>query len=140
MHLLVSTVEVDLGYKHRIPSIVGVVLFALGIAFFFEKEPAFISRSTALYFSILGGSILRSMIGLLRGHTDKIVAVWSVSSGMVASLIWILFFHFKESKLFTGVTIDIGRYNFIDTVFPALIISLLVYYVCHTQRKSIVSG
>ena len=140
MHLLVSTVEIDLGYKYRMPSIIGVILFAVGIAFFFEKEPAFISRSTALYFSILGGSILPSLVGLLRGHTDKIVAVWSVSSGMVASLVWILFFHFKESKLFTGITIDIGRYNFVDTVFPALLISLLVYYVCHTQRKSAVSG
>ena len=56
---------------------------------------------------------------------------------MIASLVWILFFHFKESKLFTGITIDIGRYNFVDTVFPALLISLLVYYVCHTQRKSV---
>jgi len=89
-----------------------------------------------LYFSILGGSILPSLYGLLRGHSDKLVAVWSVSSGMVASLVWILFFHFKESKLFTGITIDIGRYNFVDTVLPAIIVSLLVYYVCNTSRKS----
>ena len=136
MHLLVSTVEVDLKSPLRWTSVWMLCLFTLAIASIYKEEPAFISRSTALYFSILGGSILPSLYGLLRGHSDKLVAVWSVSSGMVASLVWILFFHFKESKLFTGITIDIGRYNFVDTVLPAIIVSLLVYYVCNTSRKS----
>ena len=97
--------------------------------FVFEKQPAFISRSTAVYFSIIGGSLLPSLIGLCLGHKDKFIACLSFVSGISISLFWLLFVHFKESKLFTGITLDFGRYNFVEVIVPALISSALMYIV-----------
>ena len=93
IHLLVSTVEIDLGYKYRMPSIIGVILFASGKSHSSLRKNR-LSQDQPLYFSILGGSILPSLVGLLRGHTDKIVAIWSVSSGMITR--WSGFYSFTS--------------------------------------------
>jgi len=133
MHLLSTTVSNDLlteeNKTYGILSMIGVIIFAILMSIAFENQPAFISRSTAVYFSLLGGSLLPSLIAMIRGHVNAKASVWSFTSGALASLFWLLFVHFKESKLFTGITIDIGRYNFIETIVPALIVSTIVYLV-----------
>ncbi len=106
---------------------IGVIIFAILMSIAFENQPAFISRSTAVYFSLLGGSLLPSLIAMIWGHVNAKAGVWSFTTGALASLFWLLFVHFKESKLFTGITIDIGRYNFVETIVPALIVSTIVY-------------
>ena len=138
MHLLSTTVSNDLleeeNKNYGIFSMVGVIVFAVIMCIAFENQPAFIARSTAVYFSLLGGSLLPSLIGMIIGRVDARASVWSFSTGAIASLFWLLFVHFKESKLFTGITIDIGRYNFVETIVPALIVSTIVYLILN--RKS----
>ena len=133
MHLLSTTVSNDLLTEENkmlgILSMIGVIAFAILMSIIFEKQPAFISRSTAVYFSILGGSLLPSLIGMINGIKNPKICVYSFSSGVVVSLFWLLFIHFKESKLFTGITLDVGRYNFVETIVPALFASTLAYFV-----------
>ena len=75
---------------------------------------------------------------MILGHVNSRASVWSFSTGAVASLFWLLFVHFKESKLFTGITIDIGRYNFVETIVPALIVSTIVYLVLKNGQSDTV--
>ena len=138
MHLLSTTVSNDLlteeNKNYGILSMIGVIVFAVIMCIVFENQPAIIARSTAVYFSLLGGSLLPSLIGMIIGQANARASVWSFSTGAIASLFWLLFVHFKESKLFTGITIDIGRYNFVETIVPALIVSTIVYLILN--RKS----
>ena len=137
MHLMASTVSHDLGFKEKgkIVSVIGVIGFTLLISLMFQKEPAFIARSTGLFFSILGGSLLPCVIGMVFKVSNSKAALVSFTGGTIASLVWIFFFHFKEAKLF-GVSqflfdtpvIMLGRYSFIDTVIPALIVSSIIFY------------
>jgi len=140
MHLLSTTVSNDLlteeNKTYGILSMVGVIIFAILMCIIFENQPAFISRSTAVYFSLLGGSLLPSLIAMTRGEMHTQASVWSFTTGAIASLFWLLFIHFKESKLFTGVTIDIGRYNFVETIVPALIVSTIVYLIVRKYGQS----
>ena len=86
-------------------------------------------------FSILGGSLLPCVIGMVFKVSNSKAALASFTGGTIASLVWIFFFHFKEAKLFgvsqvlfdTPVTM-LGRYSFIDTVIPALIVSSIIFY------------
>ena len=137
-HLLSTTVSNDLlveeNKNYGILSMIGVIVFAVIMCIAFENQPAIIARSTAVYFSLLGGSLLPSLIAMILGHVNGRASVWSFSTGAIASLFWLLFVHFKESKLFTGITIDIGRYNFVETIVPALIVSTIVYLILN--RKS----
>ena len=119
-------------------SMIGVIAFAIVMCIAFENQPAFISRSTAVYFSLLGGSLLPSLIAMILGHEYSRASVWAFSTGAVASLFWRLFVHFKESKLITGITIDIGRYNFVETIVPALIVSTIVYLVLKNGQSDTV--
>ncbi len=139
MHLLSTTVSNDIvteeNKTYGILSMVAVIVFAIIMCLAFEKQPAIIARSTAIYFSVLGGSLLPSLIAMVRGSLNTRASIWSFSTGVAASLFWLLFVHFKESKLFTGVTIDIGRYNFVETIVPALIVSTLFYLVSNWNAK-----
>ena len=142
MHLLSTTVSNDLfvieNKTYGVLSMIGVIAFAIVMCIAFENQPAFISRSTAVYFSLLGGSLLPSLIAMILGHVNSRASVWSFSTGAVASLFWLLLVHFKESKLFTGITIDIGRYNFVETIVPALIVSTIVYLVLKNGQSDTV--
>jgi len=145
MHLMATTVSHDLGLKEKgkIIGVYGVIVFALLISLVFQKEPAFIARSTSLFFSILGGSLLPCIIGMILKSSNGKTALMSFAGGTIASLIWIFFFHFKEAKLFgisqllfdTPVTM-LGRYSFIDTVIPALVVSSVIFYVHSKFNRS----
>lgn len=139
LHLMATTISHDLGFKEKgkFIGVIGIIIFSLLIAIIFQKEPAFISRSSTFIFSILGGSMLPVLLGMIffKNISSK-VAITSFTSGTILSIIWIFFFHFKEAKLF-GVSnllfdvsmIYIGRYNFIDTVIFALIGSFSGMYI-----------
>ena len=145
MHLMATTVSHDLGLKEKgkVIGVLGVIVFALLISLVFQKEPAFIARSTSLFFSILGGSLLPCIIGIILKSSNGKAALMSFAGGTIASLIWIFFFHFKEAKLFgisqllfdTPVTM-LGRYSFIDTVIPALVVSSVIFYVHSKFNRS----
>lgn len=141
LHLLSTTVSNDLFNKENktlgIISMLLVILFAALMCLIYENQPAFISRSTAVYFSLLGGCVLPSLIGMVRGDHKTIAAIWSMILGALAFLFWLLFVHFKESKLFTGITIDIGRMNFVETIVPTLLVSFLTYFIVSKIKQNV---
>jgi hypothetical protein len=47
----------------------------------------------------------------------------------------VLFVHYKESKLFTGITLDMGVYNFVEPIVPGLIVSSIIYLVLTKTKK-----
>ena len=58
------------------------------------------------------------VVGMTRGLTNGRHALASFVGGAVTSIVWVLFVHFKESKLFTGITYDMGVYNFVEPLEP----------------------
>ena len=98
---------------------------------------AIIARATALYFGIIGASMLPLVIGMARGLSNGRHALASFIGGAVTSIGWVLFVHFKESKLFTGITYDIGVYNFVEPIVPGLIVSGLIFIALTKLRPTI---
>lgn len=135
MHLLSTTISNDIiatdkpNLKIAYGSMVAVIVLALVMTIAFNGQAAIIARATALYFGIIGASMLPLVVGMSRGLTNGTHALISFISGATTSIFWVLFVHFKESKLFTGVTIDLGVYNFVEPIVPGLIVSSLVYIV-----------
>ena len=80
--------------------------------------------------------MLPSVIGMYYGLSNGKHAVASFIGGASTSILWVLFVHFKESKLFTGITYDIGVYNFVEPIVPGLIISTLIYIFLNKMQKS----
>jgi len=141
MHLLSTTVSNDLLKKENknmgIISMLMVIFFAVLMSIIYENQPAFISRSTAVYFSLLGGSMLPSLIAMIRGQQNTNAAIWSIILGSLTSLFWLFFVHFKESKLFTGITIDLGKINFVETIVPTLLVSFLTYFIFSKIKQNV---
>jgi len=131
LHLLSTTVSNDLFEKENknlgIFSMFAFLIFSIVVSVYFEKEPAIISRSSVIYFAVIGGSLFPSVLGMINGYKNGKACLYSFSSGILTSGFWLLFIHFKESKMFTGITIDMGRYNYVDAMVPTLLVSSLIY-------------
>jgi Na+/pantothenate symporter len=95
---------------------------------------AIIARATALYFGIIGASMLPLVIGFAMGLNNGRHALASFIGGAVTSIVWVLFVHFKESKLFTGITYDLGVYNFVEPIVPGLIVSSIIFIAATKLR------
>jgi SSS family solute:Na+ symporter len=141
MHLLSTTISNDL-IKTEKPklsiayaSMAAIVVLALLMTVAFNGQAAIIARATALYFGIIGASMLPLIIGMLRGHTNGTNALFSFIGGASTSIFWVLFVHYKESKLFTGITLDMGVYNFVEPIVPGLIVSSIIYLVLTKTKK-----
>jgi SSS family solute:Na+ symporter len=142
MHLLSTTIANDIVHTNKpslkvaYGSMIAVIALALWMTIAFNGQMAIISRATALYFGIIGASMLPSVIGMYYGLSNGKHAVASFIGGASTSILWVLFVHFKESKLFTGITYDIGVYNFVEPIVPGLIISTLIYIFLNKMQKS----
>jgi SSS family solute:Na+ symporter len=132
MHLLSTTISNDIISTERpklkiaYASMIAVILLALWMTVQFNGQMAIIARATALYFGIIGAAMLPLVIGFARGLTNGRHALASFIGGATTSIIWVLFVHFKESKLFTGITYDLGVYNFVEPIVPGLIVSSII--------------
>jgi SSS family solute:Na+ symporter len=133
MHLLSTTISNDIiatdtpNMKVAYGSMVLVIVLALVMTIAFNGQAAIIARATALYFGIIGASMLPVVIGMVYGLRNGKHAVASFLGGAATSIFWVLFVHFKESQLFTGVTLDFGVYNFVEPIVPGLIVSSVIY-------------
>jgi len=112
-----------------------VIILALYMTVAFNGQAAIIARATALYFGVIGAAMLPNVIGMARGLTNGTNALISFLGGAVTSIMWILFVHFKESKLFTGITYDLGVYNFVEPIVPGLIVSSVLLLVLSYARN-----
>jgi len=142
MHLLSTTISNDIISTEKpklavaYTSMVAVIVLALYMAIAFNGEAAIIARATALYFGVIGAAMLPNVIGMARGLTNGTNALVSFFGGGITSIIWILFVHFKESKLFTGITYDLGVYNFVEPIVPGLIVSTVLLVVLTKVRNT----
>ena len=143
MHLLSTTIANDIivtkepSLKVAYGSMIAVILLALWMTIQFNGQMAIIARATALYFGIIGASMLPLVIGMARGLSNGRHALASFIGGAVTSIGWVLFVHFKESKLFTGITYDIGVYNFVEPIVPGLIVSGVIFIALTYLRPTI---
>jgi len=142
MHLLSTTISNDI-ITTKEPkltvaygSMIAVIALALYMTVAFNGQAAIIARATALYFGVIGAAMLPNVIAMARGATNGTNALISFLGGAVTSIMWILFVHFKESKLFTGITYDLGVYNFVEPIVPGLVVSSVLLIVLSYVGKS----
>ena len=124
--------------------IVIVILFSVFLAFKFQKVPAIIARSTAIFFALCASIFLPSFIfGLFSKRITKAAAISSMVVGFLVSSFWLLFCHFKEAKslgvakaLF-GVNSILGhsKWAFVDALVIALPLSTITLLIVTALTK-----
>jgi len=113
--------------------VVLMIIFSVSLAYAFDKQPAIIARSTAIFFALCASIFLPSFIGGLffKGMT-KAAAISSMLVGLVVSSFWLLFVHFTEAKalglskaIFGTDSLLSGDIIFVDALVIALPISTI---------------
>ena len=124
--------------------IVIVILFSVFLAYKFQKAPAIIARSTAIFFALCASIFLPNFLfGLFSKRITKPAAIASMIVGFLTSSFWLLFCHFKEAKalgvakaLF-GVNSILGhsKWAFVDALVIALPLSTLTLLIVTALTK-----
>ena len=124
--------------------IVIVILFSVFLAYKFQKAPAIIARSTAIFFALCASIFLPSFLfGLFSKRITRPAAIASMIVGFLVSSFWLLFCHFKEAKslgvakaLF-GVNSILGhsKWAFVDALVIALPLSTLTLLIVTALTK-----
>ena len=124
--------------------IVAVILFSVFLAYKFQKAPAIIARSTAIFFALCASIFLPAFIfGLFSKRITKPAAIASMIVGFLASSFWLLFVHFKEAKalgvakaLFGVNSLLAGsKWAFVDALVIALPLSTLTLLIVTALTK-----
>jgi len=124
--------------------IVITILFAVFLAYKFQKAPAIIARSTAIFFALCASIFLPSFIfGLFSKKVTKAGAIASMVVGFLVSSFWLLFIHFKEAKalgiakaLFGVNSLLAGsKWAFVDAMVIALPLSTLTLLIVSKFTK-----
>jgi SSS family solute:Na+ symporter len=119
-------------------------LFAVFLAYKFQKAPAIIARSTAIFFALCASIFLPSFIfGLFSKKVTKAGAIASMVVGFLVSSFWLLFIHFKEAKalgiakaLFGVNSLLAGsKWAFVDAMVIALPLSTLTLLIVSKFTK-----
>jgi SSS family solute:Na+ symporter len=117
--------------------VVIMIVFAVTLGYFFDKQPAIIARSTAMFFALCASVFLPAYAGgLFSRSVTKTAAVASMAVGFVTSMFWILLVHFQEAKalgfcqwLFGVDSLFSGKIIYIDALVFALPLSALTLIV-----------
>lgn len=123
--------------------VVLMILFAVVLSYIFDKQPAIIARSTAIFFALCASIFLPTYLGgLFWKRMTKIGAISSMISGFIVSSFWLIFVHFNEAKhlgaakaLFGRDSIFSGKIIFLDAIVVALPVSLFVAIVVSLLTK-----
>jgi len=123
--------------------IIIMILISVTMAYMFDKQPAIIARSTAIFFALCASIFLPSFIGgLFWKRVTKFGAITSMLTGFIVSSFWLLFVHFKEAKalgvckaLFGTDSLIGGKVAFVDALIIALPLSALVLIVVSLLSK-----
>lgn len=125
---------------------VGIILmisFSVALAYAFDKQPAIIARSTAIFFALCAAIFLPSFIaGLFWKRMTKAGAIASMLVGLATSSFWLVFVHFKEAKALgiakalTGShSVLSGKIIFVDALIIALPLSIITAIVVSLITK-----
>jgi len=109
----------------------------------FDRQPAIIARSTAIFFPLCASIFLPSFIGgLFWKRVTKIGAISSMLTGFIVSSFWLLFVHFKEAKalgickaLFGTNSLIGGKIAFVDALVISLPLSSIVLVLISMSSK-----
>ncbi|MDR2081540.1 MAG: sodium:solute symporter family protein, partial [Campylobacteraceae bacterium] len=79
--------------------VVVMILCAVVLSYIFDKQPAIIARSTAIFFALCASVFLPSYFGAIFWRKiTKAGAIASMFVGLATSSFWLLFVHFQEAK------------------------------------------
>jgi SSS family solute:Na+ symporter len=123
--------------------IVIMIMFSVSLAYFFDKQPAIIARSTAIFFALCASIFLPSFIGgLFWKRVTRVGAISSMLTGLLVSSFWLLFVHFKEAKslgvckaIFGTNSLLSGKIIFVDALIIALPLSTIVLVIVSLMSK-----
>ncbi len=123
--------------------IIVMIIFSVTLAYAFDKQPAIIARSTAIFFALCASIFLPSFIsGLFWKRVTKSGAIASMLTGFLVSSFWLLFVHFKEAKalgvckaMFGTNSLIGGKVAFVDALVIALPLSALVLIIVSLMSK-----
>lgn len=127
--------------------IILTIIFSVSLAYAFDKQPAIIARSTAIFFALCASIFLPSFIaGLFWRGVTKTAAISSMVVGFGVSSFWLLFVHFKEAKalgickaLFGTNSLLSGKIIFVDALVIALPLSAITLIVVSMMSKKMSS-
>ncbi|MDR0666755.1 MAG: sodium:solute symporter family protein [Campylobacteraceae bacterium] len=123
--------------------VVVMILCAVVLSYIFDKQPAIIARSTAIFFALCASVFLPSYIGAIFWRKiTKAGAIASMFVGLITSSFWLLFVHFQEAKalgfckmIFGTDSLFSGKIIFIDALIFALPLSALTVVVVSLITK-----
>ena len=123
--------------------IIIMISFSVLLAYYFDKQPAIIARSTAIFFALCASIFLPSFVaGLFWKRMTKAGAIASMIVGLCVSSFWLVFVHFKEakalglSKMLTGShSVLSGKIIFVDALVIALPLSILAAVIVSLMTK-----
>jgi SSS family solute:Na+ symporter len=123
--------------------IVLMIIISVALAYAFDKQPAIIARSTAIFFALCASIFLPAFVaGLFWKRVTKTAAILSMFVGLISSSFWLLFVHFKEAKelgiakaLFGTNSILSGKIIFVDALVIALPLSIATIIVVSFLSK-----
>ena len=133
-------------YNSIIVTRVGVVLMiilSVTLAYFFDKQPAIIARSTSIFFALCASIFLPAYFGgLFWKRMTRKGAIASMMVGTVVTTFWLLFVHFQEAKqlgvckmIFGVNSLLSGKIIFVDAMLIALPLSILTAIVVSLMTK-----
>jgi SSS family solute:Na+ symporter len=123
--------------------IIIMIIISVSMAYMFDKQPAIIARSTAIFFALCASIFLPSFVsGLFWKRVTKSGAIASMLTGFAVSSFWLLFVHFKEAKalgvckaLFGTNSLIGGKVAFVDALVIALPLSAIVLIIVSLMSK-----
>ena len=123
--------------------IIVMIVISVSLAYVFDKQPAIIARSTAIFFALCASIFLPTYFGgLFWKRMTKKGAIASMAVGTVVTTFWLLFVHFQEAKelgickmLFGVNTLLSGKITFVDAMIVALPLSALTAVVVSFMTK-----
>ncbi len=123
--------------------IIVMIVISVSLAYVFDKQPAIIARSTAIFFALCASIFLPTYFGgLFWKRMTKKGAIASMVVGTVVTTFWLLFVHFQEAKelgickmLFGVNTLLSGKVTFVDAMIVALPLSALTAIIVSLMTK-----
>ena len=123
--------------------IIIMIVISVSLAYVFDKQPAIIARSTAIFFALCASIFLPTYFGgLFWKRMTKKGAIASMFVGTIVTTFWLLFVHFQEAKelgickmLFGVNTLLSGKVTFVDAMIVALPLSALTAIVVSLMTK-----
>lgn len=114
-----------------------MILISVSLAYLFDKQPAIIARSTAIFFALCAAIFLPSYLAALFWKRATKAGVFaSMATGALTSIFWITLVHFNEAKalgiakaLFGVNSILSGKIIFVDALIIALPLSFFALYL-----------